>query len=328
LFSKKEGSKNGTKANGEGGGWFSKKDATDPPVHPVPACFKKHELSALNILSFKTKRGNESPQVCADLCTKIHDDEHELHTCHTFDYNPRSGTCHFFEKSSQDENVKLLDSTKADVYELDESCWRVRNGPPTLPPHVDACPSGSKPLMEKVTGWFLQSSGLAFKGVEEHKCYDRCLQDKLPSRDENYKCLSVSYNNDSKACVYLNTIASPLNRKGPSLKQDTRYNYYAKMCVSADTISKCKGYVTRFTGRELVGMNDAKLSTTTYPDCVKACLKAEQKLGFTCLSGMFYNNATTDNCILNYADHYGEPTLFVNDPNLVVDYFSVKSCRW
>lgn len=117
---------------------------------------------------------------------------------------------------------------------------------------------------------------------------------QLPSRDENYKCLSVSYNADNRACVYLAEIARPLNRKGAALRQDKRYNYYAKMCVSADTVSKCRGYVTRFTGKELVGMNDAKLSTASYPDCVKACLKAEDKLGFRCLSGMFYNNVSVD----------------------------------
>jgi len=128
-------------------------------------------------------------------------------------------------------------------------------------------------------------------------------------------------------CIYLAEIASPLNRKGQALKPDKRYNYYAKMCLPADAINKCQGYVTRFTRKSLIGMNDAKLTTGSYPECVKGCLTAKEKLGFACLSGMFYNNATVDNCLLNYADHYQEPDLFIAEPDKVVDYFSVKSCH-
>lgn len=153
--------------------------SADAPTYPTPACFQKRALSALNVRAFRKRLNNDSPRDCAETCLKIHDDEDDARDCIAFDFNSRTGACRFFENNSQDDGARLIDSSKTDVYELDESCWRTKNGPPTLPPHVDACASGSKPLMEKVTGWYLRSSGLAFKGIDENKCYEKCLQDKV-----------------------------------------------------------------------------------------------------------------------------------------------------
>lgn len=240
---------------------------------------------------------------------KIHDDQDEVRTCRAFDYNIRTGSCRFFERNSQDDNARTIDSTRAHAYEFDEACWAKHNAP-TAPPHLSACKTGSKPLMERVSGAYLKASGLAFKQMQEKECVKACLKDtvrailffgalsddlrplQMPNRNEDYKCLSVSYNDENQACVYLNQIARPLNKNGPPLTPDARYRYYAKMCLSTDAVAKCPGYITRFVGKQLVAMSDAKTTTSDYSECVRACLTAETKLGFVCRSGMFYNKVS------------------------------------
>jgi len=182
--------------------------------------------------------------------------------------------------------------------------------------------------MERVTGWYLKASGLAFKQVPEKECIQECLKDQTPGRHENFKCLSVSYNDDNQACVYLNQIARPLDKRGPPLTMDTRYKYYSKMCLSNEAAAKCPGFVTRFVGKQLVAMNDAKITAADYGTCVQACLTAEHKLGFICRSGMFFDKQSSENCILNYSYHYDEHTLFVDGGDDETEYFSLRSCQW
>lgn len=89
----------------------------------------------------------------------------------------------------------------------------------------------------------------------------------------------------------------------------------------ASLASQCPGPYTIDPQHTLTGFAKATADAKSLADCVSLCLNAQQNLQFTCKSGMFYSQVTSENCILNVETKASKPDLYTAETTDTVEYF-------
>ncbi|CDW56909.1 PAN 1 domain containing protein [Trichuris trichiura] len=93
--------------------------------------------------------------------------------------------------------------------------------------------------------------------------------------------------------------------------------------VKRNLVSHCSKIILREPKKILIGYARTVVEIKSSRECIEQCLKAPSLYGYTCSSGVFYNEENSLNCILNSETKEQHADLLVEDQQNDVEYFQL-----
>lgn len=172
------------------------------------------------------------------------------------------------------------------------------------------CPAGQKAVLsifQNATNPNLAGT-TPISADSSEKCGLLCVQNK-DDKGNPFQCNAAAFSKGQ--CVF--SSQPPAENTAQTLKPGADPNdlYLEKKCYPVDKAGTCTAIVLD-PHHLIVGYNRKTVDASSYDQCLQQCLTAKQQFQFTCNSGQYYADATTENCILNEETRETKPDVYLS----------------
>ncbi|KFD68506.1 hypothetical protein M514_09356, partial [Trichuris suis] len=183
---------------------------------------------------------------------------------------------------------------------------------------LDQCKSDETLMYYKIMGRQLTTNTdplVATMSAEQ--CVESCTANQ-DSEGRPIACRSFDYFPSSSQCAF--HVGDSTRGK---LVENLSAQHFKKTCLPRNLVSRCSKIILREPNKILVGYARTVVEIKSSRECIEQCLRAPSLYGYTCSSGVFYNEENSVNCILNSETKEQHADLLVEDRRSDVEYFQL-----
>lgn len=184
----------------------------------------------------------------------------------------------------------------------------------TTPMPISDCPTGQTPVtfIFKDSQSSLLNGGTTFPAASQAECLQFC-QKNQDNSGKPVQCKAAQFT--SGQCTI--TSNAPAGNTITNLQPSQGGYYYEKKCVpSGPDASACKT-ILMDPKHMLVGYNTKPVDSSSFSECLTACLNAQANFGFKCASAAYYSDVSSMNCILNIESAQTKPDAYTSTQDSV-----------